>query len=458
MTQRTLQPVQIKKIAVKFKGNQVVQMKYKRNKGFTRDEILNAAQEYSNKLKEKGFDGSVAVSIKYHDKDNGEWRGGYSRPVGKDVLIYSQHDSDMNIVEPDSFAEFRIYTIKNGTKIGKASKNNDCLFYAIKNVLHNEFIFKKPEELKTFLKIDRQEGIHINKIPKLEKHLGMRINVSGDHLHTSTLPGLQEINLTLIDGHYDVDKNKTYTTRGIAKTEKKPLIVTVDRQVYNGKKKWTMTEDELTDIRKFPNKAKYIIIRKSVEDESSLEDIYDKFVKDADILKEETKGVINMYKTGSNTKTASYFFEHFSRSYHADDIEQNEAEYINNASVGALIFAESYEGPLYEYDVCSMYPSIMTDSHMLFPLKQGTWMKYTQEEFDNREFYVYGIYRCKVNPSGKRNKDRLFRFNSDNHYTHFDLNMAKQLGFAVEMIVDSQPNLLHYPRDCLINGHKLFYK
>ena len=36
--------------------------------------------------------------------------------------------------------------------------------------------------------------------------------------------------------------------------------------------------------------------------------------------------------------------------------------------------------------------------------------------------------------------------------------MAKQLGFEVEMIVDSQPNLLYYPRDCLINGHKLFYK
>ena len=132
MTQKTLQPVETKKIAVKFKGNQVVQMKYGRKKGFTRDEILKAAQEYSNKLKEKGFDGQVAVSIKYHDKDNGQWRGGYSRPVGKDVLIYSHHDSDTNEKQPDSFPEFRIYTIKNGTKIGKAIKTMIVYFVRLK--------------------------------------------------------------------------------------------------------------------------------------------------------------------------------------------------------------------------------------------------------------------------------------------------------------------------------------
>jgi len=276
--------------------------------------------------------------------------------------------------------------MKDSSAVGKARKNNDCLYYAIKRVLHSEFIFKKPEELKKFLKVGRQEGIHISKIPILEKHLKIRINVSGEHLHTSVILGHREINLTLINGHYDVDKDKTFTTRGVAKAEKKPLIVSADYKAYDGKSTWKITPEEMREIRKYPNAAEYTIILRERDDDRSLEEIYESFIEDADILKAETMGVINMYKTGTDTKTASYFFEHFSRSYHTDEIKQNEAEYINKASVGALIFGESYTGPLYEYDVCSMYPSIMTDSHMLFPLKRGTWLKYTQQEFEDRKF------------------------------------------------------------------------
>ena len=458
MSNNNIKSVETKKIDVRFRGNQVVQDKYKRREGYTRKQIVEFTQAYSDKLKNKGFDGMVAVSIKYPEDEGGQWRGGYARKVGTPVLIYSHHDSDINMEEPEAFPEFRIYTIKNGSKVGKSHKNNDCLFYAIKNVLHNEFIFKKPEELKEFLHTNREDGVDIDKIPQLEKHLGIRINVSGDHLYTSTLTGHREINLTLIDGHYDVDKGKTYTTRGIAKTEKKPLIVSIDNEVYNGKKKWTITKEELSEIRKYPNKAKYVIVARAADDNTSLEDLYHKFIKDANILKAETLNVINMYKTGSDTKTASYFFEYFSRSYHTDEIAQNEAEYINKASIGALIFAEPYEGPLYEYDVCSMYPSIMTDNHMLFPLKRGTWLKYTQEEFEARKFYVYGIYRCTIYKSKDHKIDRLFRFNRDCHYTHFDLNTAKHLGLKIEMIEDDQPNVLYYSRDCLINGNSLFYK
>ena len=133
------------------------------------------------------------------------------------------------------------------------------------------------------------------------------------------------------------------------------------------------------------------------------------------------------------------------------NIEQVEAEYINNCSIGALMYANEgeYEN-VHKYDVCSLYPSIM-NSVILFPIKQGEFIKLTSNEFNSFEFIKYGIYRCKINGCNK-----LFKFNNLNYYTHLDIKQAKELNLKVELIEDEQPNFLYYSRDKLITGSEIF--
>lgn len=75
----------------------------------------------------------------------------------------------------------------------------------------------------------------------------MRVNITGDHVYTSTLGGHKEINLRLVNGHYKVDKENMYTTKGIANKEKKPLVLDKDNTVYDGKKKWTVSKEDISE-------------------------------------------------------------------------------------------------------------------------------------------------------------------------------------------------------------------
>jgi hypothetical protein len=155
-----------------------------------------------------------------------------------------------------------------------------------------------------------------------------------------------------------------------------------------------------------------------------------------------------LYKTGSDNVTALNLFNQYSK--HIDlppPIQQVESTFINNASQGALIFnTKGYNGQAYKADVKSMYPSIMK-SKMLFPVREGK-LKYITE-FDT--YFHYGIYRCVISGTTK-----LFRFNFDNYYTHFDLNTAKDLGLNIKLIIDDQPNFLYYSRDKCLTGFEIF--
>jgi hypothetical protein len=126
------------------------------------------------------------------------------------------------------------------------------------------------------------------------------------------------------------------------------------------------------------------------------------------------------------------------------------------------MWADNYEGQAYKYDVRSKYPSIMRRATMLFPVKRGTFHILDESDFNNQFHSTktanglkYGIYRCQINRSNTK-KDRLFRFNVHNYYTHFDLWNANKLGLEVEIIQDGQPNALIYTRDKLLTGSQLF--
>jgi len=436
---------QVSVLPIKIYKNPVVQIKYKGR--FTRKQIKKLAQEQSERLKEENkFKGQISVSLKYPIG----WRSGYFTDFGDHVILYDHSDSDNTLEEPDTFKEFRVYVMKTKTRKGGCNKTNDCLYDALKEIIPLELPWESPEELKSYLNLKRNDKISIDDIEKIEEQIKQKISVTGDHIYTSIKKSDHVIKLTLLNGHYTL-KNEYITQKGIANEEKIPLIYQRDNEnnnyrVYN-KKRYRISIETFQKIRNKPRSSEYTLI--PIEENKTLEETYEDFIKNANLLKEETN-LINLYKTGTNKKTALDLFYKLNRCINPELIEQDEAIWIQNASYSAMCWADNYEGKAYKYDVCSMYPSIMKDHQMLFPLKRGTFKKLTKEEFNNLKFYMYGIYRAKI----KGNK--LFRANKKNYYTHIDLNRAKDLNLEIELIIDKEPNILHYPRKDLIQGDKLF--
>jgi hypothetical protein len=134
-------------------------------------------------------------------------------------------------------------------------------------------------------------------------------------------------------------------------------------------------------------------------------------------------------------------------------IKQVEASFISKCK-GAIIFGTPYDGSAFKYDIKSMYPSIQA-STIKFPIDEGEILYLTNDEFHGMKYYKYGIYRVKVYKSDA-DTNKLFRFNPEHYYTHTDLEVAKEIGLKYELIVDNQPNFIHYSRDKLMCGSEIF--
>jgi hypothetical protein len=229
--------------------------------------------------------------------------------------------------------------------------------------------------------------------------------------------------------------------------ERKPLLYDKSKFTgYDGEKEFFISQSLWHDIHNW--KTDYILINRTNYD-ISIEDEYADFIIKAQQLKEASEGKINLYKTGNDKITALNLFDRYTKHIsHPPIIEQVEADIINDASHGAIIFFDKYEGPAHKADIKSMYPSILK-SGLCFPIGEGE-LKYITEL---NEILQYGIYKCIV--SGDISK-KTFRINYSNWYTHIDLNRARELKLNIDLIIDDSPNFLYYSRDKLLTGHELF--
>ena len=132
-----------------------------------------------------------------------------------------------------------------------------------------------------------------------------------------------------------------------------------------------------------------------------------------------------------------------------DEINNNEALWINKASSHAVTYWEKFDGHVDVYDVNSHYPYVIQITNNMFPIKSGEYLIISEIK-DKPEF---GIYRCKITGKGK-----FFVFNNENYYTQADIVMARDYGFTIDLIMDNKPNFLYYSNDCLISGSTLLKK
>lgn len=446
----------VRNLPVTSSGGKVVEMKYKvgENKIFSREYIKETGTEVSKSLGKKGIIGTMYINMKY---DNNIWRRSKGTDLGKNAIIHEASDSHSMIgALENGVTEFRIVIIKSGKKVGGYSMYNDCLYdcliYWIKNDMHIPDELSSPEKLKKYLKLERNALIPIDDLEKIQK-LIPRYNISctGSHIYTSTNKAHKRITLRLMNGHYQNVFGPPLGKFFYSSLEKKPLFYKYDSDdnvlYYKGTTLRTLEKKDLnTFFRRYGDEYNFTLVKKG-----DIVAEYDTFVEMADALKTASHGLINLYKTYNIPGTAICLFNHFAQCIIPDHIEQDEAKFIDSASSGPLMYSEPYEGEAYKYDIISHYPSIMEDSHMLFPIKRGEFTHFDEETFQGLKFYQTGLYMCNVSGHHK-----LFRNRETNMYTNTDLRYMKQLGINFTIDETTKPNALIYSRDKCIEGNQLF--
>ena len=441
----------IQQLPVKIKGHNVLQIKVNKNL-MTRDDIKRLSQNVSNEMNKLKVSGKMITSLKYNEN---KFRSGKPSKFGQPVNLYQGVNYDFEDDEDEAqefFNSFTMYlTEYNTARGGSSNNNNNCFYDCLKEILNGSIPWSDAVAFKKWLKIGVYDKVKLDDMQKIEQYLKVSINITGDFIYNTNINSNKIINLKLIDEHFILDMKQTKeelnNNRKIAFNNKTPIIYdTSNFNAYDGKEQFKLMKEYRNNIYSWT--TPYILINSNTD---NLKEEYNNFVDDADILLKETNNLINLYKTGNNKTTALNLFYSFNRHIKPDNIRQVEAEYINNSSCGALLYAKAgIYSDVYKYDVCSLYPSIMS-SGALFPIKEGELLRITTEDFNNMEFLKFGIYRAII-----RGTTNLFKFNDNNYYTHIDIKQAQELNLDVKLIEDDQPNFIYYSRDKLITGSELF--
>ena len=421
----------------------------------TREEIKKLAQDVSNEINSLNLSGKMYTTLKYNEN---KYRSGKPVKFGEPVNIFTDsmyEDEDEND-DQEYFNSFSMYLMenKNRPEGGFSDNNNMCFYNCIHDILKNNCPWSDGVKFKRWLNISVGDKVKISHIQQIEEYIKVSINIKGDYFYFTTLKNCNKIiNLKLIDEHYILDITNTpehnNNNRKISFSDKQPIIYDATSfMCYDGKKEFFLTKEQRNNIYSW--KTSNILINKS-SDKLTLQDEYLKFIQDANILKNETKGNINLFRTGGNKTTALNLFYNFNKHIKVDNIKQVEAEFINKSSHGALMYSEKgIFDNIYKYDVVSMYPSIMASGQM-FPIREGELKNINKYEFNKNNFVPFGIYRCIIKGTNK-----LFKFNKHNFYTHIDIKQARELNLYIELVEDKEPNFLYYSREKLITGNEIF--
>ena len=451
-------------------------------KNTKKETIKELGDRISKYLKQKGIDGLIGMSLKYDLADHGAWRSGRFVPIGEAVHLYDEIEHEYEANEnQEIFDDFIFYIIETSRPDAPKAGNsdyNDCVYDCLYKCLYDAMPWKSPAEFKKFLGLRRDDKVPVSSFDKIEDKLkNIKINISGDYTRESKVISNKIIRLIISNEHCvndfrrDMDK---INRNNICFNPRKPIIYdTATFMAYDGVKEWKLSKSERNEFFNVREQKDYILINKmnKIMSESdyikyrggtnylewkndktinridkvlSLKEQYNKWIDDANLLKNKTKGLINLYKTGNDKFTILDLFDKYAKHIeNPPNIYELEAEFINECC-GAMINAEPYEGPAYDYDFISKYPATLCDVHFNIPMDEGDFYYLTDDEFHAMEYIKYGIYRAVVHKSDDANINKLFKFNFKNYYPHIDLKRAKELKLKIELVHDEKPNFIYY--------------
>jgi hypothetical protein len=430
-------------------NGKVIQRKFS-GKEFSKSEIKTLIHNFQEKYKNKSLTLMLGVNTPFGFRNSKQFS-------------INDEPSLVDDYEWETTNGFVIYGWKSNGAQGGNSDSNDCLFQCIKQICS---VYRLPKGLKTDFELKSALGLKpfdkvpIRLIPKVEVLCKININITGEFSYTSSNKYKQTIHLTLNNEHYEVvkDNNKSKSLlKHIPYKEQKLITVKFEEDAikcYDGNGIFFISHEDYQERRNDFN-GDFVYLEDLPLAKTEIVDDYHLFIEECEKLKYLTNGKIDLAKSGYKVSNEAVKCVHFSLlSFdEPEEMTLTEQEWFYRCFKGGLIFCKNnttlYHG--YNYDKKSAYPSMLCSDHFSFPVKKGDFKQL--DEFP--DVLQYGIYRCVIQPSGDENLDKLFRFNSKHHYTHYDIQLAKKLGFENNLIQDGQANALLYVKD-RANGSMYF--
>ena len=383
--------------------------------------------------------------------------------------------NNIHVTQQKTFKNFYIISVPRQSKKGGFDIKNDCLFNTIVKGLNGiqniDVQWNTGERFKNRLNIERCKLVSIDRFPEIEEGLKINLNCYGSKTYISEGKYKRTVNINLTKNHYSLDKKHNNKKYKVEMNSKQIAYYEIDNNYYHiitKDNEWIevidITKPELSDKYKniyFINMTKEVKTGFNKNGEVSktkkitLKDLFTEFTIAQEILSKETNGEIDLSKTPRTKQAVQRLFHNMTKSFSEPDfMSQHEQEWHDKAFRGGIIYAEEGEYKDVKcYDQNSQYSYYLSQKSFYIPIKAGEFLLVDNDSI--KEFARYGIYRCKISSLDK-NKDKLFRFNSSNYYTHYDINHALKLGFKVDIIQDGSVNFLYYDGDKRICGDKLF--
>ena len=248
---------------------------------------------------------------------------------------------------------FEIYVCnkpKQVKRIGATDDKNDCLFNAISKAYNYNTDLLPPniktaKAFKKILNLERTDKVTFDLLPQIEELFKSSFSIAGSYEYQSKEIKRCHINLKCTDEHIDLIKPIDKVKNGVFKVIDKQNIYTIyfkpdsNILVYNGKTIETLSIDEYKILQK---DYQYMLLISDSEDKLKT-DRYDYFMK-ADLLLEETNGLINYYKNQYDSKIALYLFRNMSKTIsEPEDLDTVEHKILNTAYRGGIHYAEKGE-------------------------------------------------------------------------------------------------------------------
>lgn len=373
---------------------------------------------------------------------------------------------------------------------------------------NNEFIFKYDESIKSayediidhikklnkfneakgkvkeVIYIDDKGGIDINDMPKLEKFFKCNIIINYNKQYKVKYPGCGNFNKTVYlifddeKGHYELDENHEpqfdfYDNNHLYNKIKLGILVKDKNLYYDGKNIYENPDVE--EIKKL-YKNKHVItidkLKKNYKPETNIKILYNLYKKDCEELEKYKIKVLNSYSLQKAILQSLYLDLRFLNIKTERVNDYAEYEILNYRKQGGYNHVHEFDKVfknVYSYDVKSSYPSVLVHPDFKIPIRKGEFKYIEPEKFKkfieikkdknglDKLNLQYGLFKCKISKSEKSDKfDELTRsgykpfdeFIKSDHdvYTHFDILLAKKLGYDVELLNE---NIYPY----IINGN-----
>ena len=319
-----------------------------------------------------------------------------------DKLDFCYFDS-INSLLVDTFYVYIFRFDEDGKKVGN-SDSNDCLYNALSFSVNNDksLLPKKinsPSKLKRYFNYERDEKVDIEEVlPELRKLFKKTtITVVGDYEHIPTDKKQLNITLRVTNGHIKLVHSKTRFIMPSMNT--KTEIVSMahcgeDVKIYNGSSIKSIDYDAYD---KFKNDFKIVKVIANNADE--LKQKYDDYIKKIEHYKSRSK-FIDFSKSSYTSHIAYQIWSNFTKDIkEPEELLTIEHYACRQSNRGGLHYgSKTKEG--FDYDQNNFYLHYMMSNAFTYPNKQpDEQIHMTTDELNKREFFQYGLYKCKITGS-----------------------------------------------------------